>query len=427
MSADLVGPRQCVVGRARARFCAAVLAAPLLAFITHVGAQAPALTERQVVEMALSQAAYRAAEDARIGVAESAVVQSGILPNPVISAGHERTNVTGGRSTESTVQVSQTFDIAGRRQMRRDAAERRLEAVQWDRDAARSRFVAELRGRFADVLYTDRLRAAVRDWLARVETAYKVVVELQKAGDASGYERRRLERERIGVQARFARAEADYRRGIELLLGAAGIETGSRSAVVGELIPTEPPMLAFAREALRQRPELKSLAAQAEAFERERRVADRAWIPDLTVGAGVKRVEEPGRTDSGPIFSISIPLPLFERGQAAQQRAIAEASTARAEQTLRLNRWEAELRAAWVQADELRRAALVFRQDAATSSRDLGRIAEAAYRGGEVTLLELLDAYRNELEAETTSLELEVAARHARIELDLLTGMVTYE
>jgi cobalt-zinc-cadmium efflux system outer membrane protein len=50
------------------------------------------------------------------------------------------------------------------------------------------------------------------------------------------------------------------------------------------------------------------------------------------------------------------------------------------------------------------------------------RIAEAAYRGGESSLLELLDAYRGALESETTALELEKRAREACIEYDLLTG-----
>jgi cobalt-zinc-cadmium efflux system outer membrane protein len=94
---------------------------------------------------------------------------------------------------------------------------------------------------------------------------------------------------------------------------------------------------------------------------------------------------------------------------------------------LRLDRWEAELRGVWAQANELRRAALSFRKEAISGSGQLSRIAEAAYRGGESTLLELLDAYRNELEAETTTLELELAARLTRIELDLISGARVHE
>ena len=50
------------------------------------------------------------------------------------------------------------------------------------------------------------------------------------------------------------------------------------------------------------------------------------------------------------------------------------------------------------------------------------RIAEVAYRAGESTVLELLDAYKGALDAETTALDLEWKAREVRIELDQLTG-----
>jgi outer membrane protein, heavy metal efflux system len=426
MSADHPGPRPCVARRAfvRTRTSLLVLATLLAVPTGHAGAQ-PALTEREAVRLALARPAYQAMQAGRIGVAESIVAQAALPPNPTLGASHERTAVTGGSGSESTLQVHQSFDIAGRRALRREAAEQRLDAARSDTQAARARLVADVRNAFAESLYRERLRSGLAVWTQRIDAALKVVSQLVKGGEASGYERRRLERERLAAQARGARVAAEYRRSQEILLGLVGGGAGVTPA--GDLIPSDTPQLASVQTALRARPELRSLAAQAEAFERERRAAERAWIPDVTVGAGAKRIDEPGRSDNGLLLSVSIPLALFDRGQAARARATAEAVTIRAEQTLKYERWEAELRGTWALADELRRAALSFRKETTTSSRELARIAEAAYRGGEATLLELLDAYRNELEAETTALELELAARQARIELDLLTGMVTYE
>ena len=67
-------------------------------------------------------------------------------------------------------------------------------------------------------------------------------------------------------------------------------------------------------------------------------------------------------------------------------------------------------------------AAERYRRDAVAPSADLVRIAETAYRTGESTVLELLDAYKGALEAETMALDLEWKAREASIELDQLTG-----
>lgn len=67
-------------------------------------------------------------------------------------------------------------------------------------------------------------------------------------------------------------------------------------------------------------------------------------------------------------------------------------------------------------------AARRFAGAAATASHRLVEIAEAAYRGGETTVLDLLDAYRGRAEADTRAVELALAARLARLELDLLAG-----
>jgi len=90
-------------------------------------------------------------------------------------------------------------------------------------------------------------------------------------------------------------------------------------------------------------------------------------------------------------------------------------------------RLEAALRGVWRQAAELRQVAASFRRESLGSSRDLTHIAEAAYRAGEGNILDLLDAYRAELNAETTALDLELRARLARIELDVLSGARTHE
>lgn len=56
------------------------------------------------------------------------------------------------------------------------------------------------------------------------------------------------------------------------------------------------------------------------------------------------------------------------------------------------------------------------------SAAELVRTAEAAYAGGELGILELLDAYRGALDAELQALELEWGARRARIEVDRALG-----
>lgn len=83
---------------------------------------------------------------------------------------------------------------------------------------------------------------------------------------------------------------------------------------------------------------------------------------------------------------------------------------------------DAESAGARAEAVRLREAAITFREQTTSASRDLVRIANAGYAGGELGLLELLDAYRGSAEDALSALDMELAARRARVELDALRG-----
>lgn len=390
-------------------------------------AESPTLTERKAIELALARPAYRDIDQGRLLTAESVVTESGLLPNPSLSIERDRMSIPGGRSTETSVQISQTFDFSGRRALRQDAAVSRVDAARFDQQDRRISTIHEVRRLYSEALYRDRLHAALVGWVQRIESAASVIAQLAKSGEASGYDRRRLERESQTAKARMAGTAADYARMREALAGLTGETAGPKPSLDGELLPPVTPPLESMQASLRKRPDLASRQAQADAFDHERSAAERAWIPDVTLGIGQKRVDEPGRSDNGVIVGVSVHIPLFNRGQASEQRARAQANTLRAEHALVLAKSEAELRGIWRQATELRQSAESFRRDSSASSRELTHIAKAAYRAGEGGILELLDAYRAQLEAETTLLELELRARLARIELDALSGGNIYE
>ena len=400
----------------------------LVSSATAVTAAEPrALDERQAVALALARPAYRELEDSRLAVAGSEVTAANLLPNPVFAWEQDRMGAPAGRSTESTAKISQSFDFSGRRALRHEAATNRVDAARFDQQDRRLNTVVEVRRLFSETLYRQETGSAYARWLRRIESATEIVRNLAKAGEVSGYDRRRLEREAQTAKARAAGVAAEYARMRETMAGLIGESGGGLPTLAGELLPDNAPALEAVQIALRQRPDLASLAAQANAYDRERTAAERAWIPEVTLGLGQKRVDEPNRSDTGVILAFSVPLPVFDRGQANEQRARARASTLRAEQALTYAKGEAEVKGIWRQTLELRQAAQTFRRESLGSSRELTGIAEAAYRGGESGVLELLDAYRSELEAETTALDLELRARLARIELDAVSGVKTHE
>ena len=116
-----------------------------------------ALTEREAIAAALSRPAWLDAESGRVAVAESVVTESGLLPNPVVAFSRDRLGMAGGDITERSAQISQTFDLSGRRSLRREAANQRLDAEKLDGRIRRLNAIADVRRVFAETLHRVQL------------------------------------------------------------------------------------------------------------------------------------------------------------------------------------------------------------------------------------------------------------------------------
>lgn len=390
-----------------------LLALPLAAW-----AQTP-LTEAEAVRLGLARADLADLAHGAVQAAEADVIAAGLPPNPTLDYSRERT-----RGSPNTVEqrwtLGQTFDISGRRGLHREAASRRVAAVAAGNADRQRALAAEIRRGFHEALFRQETIRATETWAQRFARIEGRVGRLARAGEASGYDRRRLERERQTADARLAAQRAEQARIVARLTALTGHP--DEPVLSGALLPPPLPPADAALARLDQRPDLQALARRAESADLEGRAARRGGVPDVTVGLGTIRVDEGHDRESGVALSLSVPLPVFDRQQAGQQRAAAEALQARAEYRLARQRAEGDLRGLHRQAEQLRVTAADYRSRAATASADLLRIAEAAYQGGESSLLELLDAYRGALETETTALELEWQAREARIEYDLLAN-----
>ncbi|MDP2793223.1 MAG: TolC family protein [Sulfurisoma sp.] len=385
----------------------ALLAPPALA--------GPPLTEGEALRIGLSRTELNDWLRAGVAEAEADAVEAGLWPNPTLDLGRDRTS----NAREDRWQIAQTLDISGRRGLRRDAAERRVAAAERDGKTRRAAVAADIRRLFHQALLRQEGLAAIQAWAQRFANAETTFAKLKKSGEVSGYDLRRLSRERQTAEVKAAEVGAELARNRERLAALIGrpVETLS-----GRLAPEAPAPIQGLLVRLAERPDLAALLRRAEAAELERQAAARGAIPDITLGLGRKNVTDNGLSDSGNLVSVSIALPLFDRQQAADSRGAARALGLKSEAALSQARAEGDVRGLHRQTALLTTAAASFRERAVTPSADLVRIAEAAYRAGESTLLELLDAYRGALDAELTALDLEWKARETRIELDQLTG-----
>ena len=401
-----------------------LLSAVLLALPLAAWAQTTPLTETEAVRRGLARPDLADQELGRVESGKADALAAGLPPNPTLGYTRDRKRGTPDL-TDETWQLSQTFDLSGRRGLRREAADIRVEAAYAGNNQHRGEWAAEIRRSFHQTLFKQEAVLATETWVKRFSRVERIVNKLARVGEASGYDRRRLARERQTAEARLNNEKADLDRAAERLAALVGTSGKAAETVTGVLRPNAPPPLENALSRIERRPDLQVLARRAEAADLEGRAAARGWVPDVTLGVGPKRIDNGIIRENGTEVSLSIPLPVFDRQQAGQQRAAAEALNARGELSLTRARAEGDLRGLHRQVERLVAAASDYRSRAVGESAELLRIAEAAYQGGESSLLELLDAYRGALEAEMTALDLEWKARQARIDYDLLTGSVT--
>ncbi len=387
-------------------------------------AQMHRLTEAVCLRLALERPSVAALADSRIALAKSEVTAAAVLPNPEIEYSREEIDRSTGDSTEASYWLSQRIDLSGRRDLQIEAAEHRVEAAVLQIQADRLSIEVDTRSKFYRVLHQQERLDAIEDWTNRLAAVGKVIRKRQAAGEVSGYDALRLTVEQSAATASLQQERAAYQRVWEELaayLGGAD-KVANYTGVAGRLSPDNPPPLETLLETLVRRSDLVQLTREATAQELEQRAGERGWVPEFTIGIGRKSVDDDLGSDSGAMIGAGITLPLFDRGQANQQRASANAAIARNQHTLNLTIAGGEVRGLWSEVKDLISTAKLQHTTAREEATSLVKIAETAYRGGEIGVLELLDAYRTVHDAKLVALDTAAKARQAEVELDRLTG-----
>jgi outer membrane protein, heavy metal efflux system len=396
---------------------ACLLATPVVSLAQGPGySPARVLSEVEAVRLGLARPEVESLFEGEIDVARSYVLAARRLPNPAVSYAREDSKSATTGSLEDFFWLTQRVDLSGRRGLHTEAAQRRVDATGYETERRRLEIEAEIRRRFFEALYRETRIQVVRHWSERMQTVAGIVRRQEAAGEVSAYDGRRVNREQAGAEARLQTEEASLANASERLRAFIGAEgTSPEYRVSGSLLPSVFPSRDAFLAALAARPDLQGLEQQAAAAALDQKAAGRWWIPEITLGPGVKQVSEGSHQDTGPMVSATISLPVFDRNEPEASRAKAEAQVARNKRSLAWVEAVGDVRGLWQQAQALTEAAHRLRERAVNHAPELVRTAEAAYQGGETGILELLDAYRSTLEAELQALELELSARQAGI------------
>jgi cobalt-zinc-cadmium efflux system outer membrane protein len=382
-------------------------ASPGVGVAAHAS-QSRRLTLSAAVEQARQRHPLIIAAKQRVAIAEADRTESALKPNPSLTISGEnfplgptQKGFDFGSGVDWFATYTQTFETAGKRNLRISMAEHHLEAAEAEASAVERRVVFDVKAaylRLANAQLRVELLRENRDNLdqlvglneVRVKEGYTAEGDLIKA---------RLEAQRIGFQLRKTALEFERCR-VDLLraMGSESFEDGDLSFEIVEELNYQPASLnmPLLREAAMRLPQVKMAQAHVDRAQGLLRLEQARVKPDITASFGYKR----NGPDNALYAALNLPLPIYNRNQAQIARAQAEVEAARAElrytQTVVLADLAAARRAVELnqkQVESLRAEFLLL----ADESRS---ISLAAYREGAVDLLILLDAQRSRSQAQ---------------------------
>lgn len=383
-----------------------------------------ALTLARALELLRDRSPRSRAESARIDVAAAERVAAGVYPNPSLSYGGLAL-VQGpntGAAWQHQIVLEQPLLLFGQRGAREDVADLNTRAEQARVSASLSDLALAVRQAFATLVSRqDRVRV-LDESVAELSRLEQIVSGRQKAGDRSVYDVARIELEitALRVDLRNAKTDVEDESGrLAFLLGF----PGWRPRAEGDLEPRQLPtgLEQLWGTAQSQRPSIAAARAQEATARGGLTLARRERLPVPAVALGTLLTQR--ENSASLFFGLSLPLPVFDRGQGAIARATAEIRAG--ERTV-----EAEL--AETRADLERARAVYFRQretlrDIEQQMVDkipaLRQMAEESYRGGNAGILELLDSFRSVKEIRLTHLAQREAVKLAEAALISVAGL----
>ncbi|MBI1356816.1 MAG: hypothetical protein GC160_20950 [Acidobacteria bacterium] len=379
-----------------------------------------ALTERQALQL-LRESPYFVELQARVEVTRAERRRDTVYPNPSAVGWAE------GAGQTNFFTVEQPLALNGRLRLLRQAGESAVAATQAQGDYELRQIEALVRLAFGELVYAQERKSAITASMAELEDLVRILREREDAGEGSKFDRLRAEREIIERRSELDGVETSIAQARARLAGFLGQRIAPEGLVAkGTLDRTASPpeVMGAMQSALMTRGDYRSQEAALQTLETEAQAADRRRIPNPVVLAGLKRAQvgSANRYANGPVVSVSVDLPLFNKGQAERRLAEAEAARVRARRSILETQILADVRGA--HQTLLLRLAAADRYERSSQQRaeELRAIAEIAYREGELGILELIDSFRVAQQAQLRLLELKAAARMAQIELDRAMG-----
>ncbi len=369
----------------------------------------------------LNPALRAAALDTSAAAAKAAGADA--LDDPVISDSYQyyrNPNVFSGHA----IMVTQAFPLWGKRSLRREAALADLDAMRGREQAARDALDERIKVAFAQYYAASRALAVNREVIAAMRFMRAAAEARYAAGGGDQRAVLKALAEETAVEIEAARREGDRATAREALNALLARAAGAPLAEPLRLRRVPAADLAIATLVERARggsPALAASGAEVNAAGTRATLAEKAWYPDLTVGAGPLIQTNNRPPGVAATVGLNIPLP-WGKEASEQQAATAQLGAAQQRYEAALLDIQSALGEALARLKAARQADALVARKALPEARAALKsiIAEYAQGGGE--LATTLDAQHQVHDLELKRLQLQVDGQTALAAIERLIG-----
>ncbi|AGE24094.1 putative metal transporter-like exported protein [Pseudomonas fluorescens BRIP34879] len=381
-------------------------------------AQAQTLTLDAALRTAFANNPDLAAAQWEIDIAQGGRQQAGLIPNPVASWDAEDTR-RNARTT--TVKLSQTLELGGKRDARIDLATQAQVAAALTLEQQRNSLRADVIDSYYGALRAQERLALAQRSLALAERGLVIAKGRVSAGKSSPVEATRAQVQLSEIRLEMNRAQVGLTDAYRRLAASTGSTAPDFDTVAAQkqAAPSLPPCAQLLAR-VEQTTQLRLAELRIRQGEASVNLEKAQRIPDLDVSIGSQY--DASTRERINLVGVSIPIPLFNRNQGNVLAANRRADQAR---DLR-NAVELRLRAETLQALALWRTAntevQTFNQQILPAAQSAVDSATRGFEMGKFNFLDVLDAQRTLIAARTQYLTATAQATDAWVRLERIYG-----
>ena len=381
-------------------------------------AQAQTLTLDAALQAAFANNPDLAAAQWDIDIAQGGRQQAGLIPNPVASWDAEDTR----RNTRTTtLKLSQTLELGGKRGARIDVATRAQDAAALTLEQRRNGLRADVIDSYYSALRAQQRLDLAQRSMALAERGLVVAKGRVTAGKSSPVETTRAQVQVSQIRLELNRAQIGLSDAYRRLAASTGSATPDFQDVAAQSL-SAPPLPAAAQLLARLEQTTELRLADLHIIQSEAAVGlEKAQrIPDLDVSIGSQY--DASVRERVNLVGVSMPIPLFNRNQGnvlAASRRADQARDLRNAVELRLRTETRQALDLWQTADTEVRA---FNQHILPAAQSAVDSATRGFEMGKFNFLDVLDAQRTLIAARTQYLVATAQATDAWVRIERIYG-----